>query len=180
MGKADEKNRLQKSEDFAGFMNEFQQESDRAAAVLGATYLETRLEVLLRSYFIEDEGAANDLFGVGRPLGSFDARRQLAYALNLIGKEEPEQLKLIQEFRNRFAHHLHDLKFTDEQIAGKCRELAQPYEAMPIQWGNGDLREPRWAFTIATVKLMMRLNNIIDSIEEGMLPGPRTASEFEQ
>lgn len=177
MSKQDDRNRREQSEDFAGFMNEFQQESDRAAAVLGATYLETRLEVLLREYFIEDEGAANGLFGVGRPLGTFDARRQLAYVLGLLTQEENEQLKWIQEIRNRFAHHLHNLQFTDEWVASRCRELAKPYEYMPIRWGNGDIRDPRSAFTIAVINLMMRLNNIIDSVQDGMLPGSRTIAE---
>jgi hypothetical protein len=175
MGKDDEKTRLLLSEDFAGFMEEFQQESDRAAAILGATYLETRLEVLLRSYLI-DRKEVDALFGVNAPLGTFDARRQVAYALGLTVKEENEQLKCIQQIRNRFAHHLHSLQFTDQWVAGKCRELAKFYEDLPIQWGDGDLRHPRWAFTVATIHMMTRLLILVDQVQGGVIPSARIMS----
>jgi hypothetical protein len=163
MGKSGDEEKRRQSEDYAGFFAEFQQESDRATAILGAAYLETRLGVLLRDYLLEGTNAV--------PY-NFDRRIGLTRALGLIDRTDADQLNLIKEVRNQFAHQLHGLKFTSDEVAEKCSELARLYEAMPVQWEFGDLSDPRVAFMVAVTNLMTRLNNLIRGVEIGTILSP--------
>jgi DNA-binding MltR family transcriptional regulator len=64
-----------------------------------------------------DDPEIERLFEVG-PLSSFDARINLAYAFRLISKAHRDDLRLVKEIRNRFAHspQLIDLQGADIQV----------------------------------------------------------------
>jgi len=64
--------------------------------------------------------------GVNRPLGTFGARIDISYCLGLISKEELQDLQIIQDIRNKFAHRLHDISFDDEDIIEACKRLNIP------------------------------------------------------
>ncbi len=55
-----------KSKDFQGFLNEFQNESDRSAAIIGAAFLDEHLKQLL---------TVTLLLSSESPLGSLDGER---------------------------------------------------------------------------------------------------------
>src|SRR5437016_1659053 len=74
-------------EAMAPFLAEFQQETDRAAAVLGAAYLENRLEVLLREKFVDVPKFVEELFHGQGGLSSFSAKISITYAIGLISKQ---------------------------------------------------------------------------------------------
>ena len=63
-----------KAEDWRAFVREFEDESDRAAAVLGAAWLDVRLERLLGAFLVDDRNAVDPLFEVQGPIGGFSAR----------------------------------------------------------------------------------------------------------
>lgn len=70
-------------DDFEEFLQEFQHESDRAAAVLGAAYLDTRLEELFRAKFVTGPKFVEELLTGQGGLSTFSARISTAYAVGL-------------------------------------------------------------------------------------------------
>jgi mannitol operon repressor len=116
--------------DLQGFLQEFQNESSRAAVILGASFLDAQLRQILANFMIDPENAVDELLGDEdiheRPLSTFSARIKAAYCLGLISKNERDDLNLIRRIRNRFAHRLHDLTFDDKKIIGWCNSLKAP------------------------------------------------------
>lgn len=103
-----------------GFYTELNSEkSDRAAALVGAAFLDVRLEELLASFFIDNKEIFQQVLDPENPqsiIGSFGARITISYGLGLISKEECDDLRIIKNIRNRFAHGLHGLSFSDDWI----------------------------------------------------------------
>lgn len=85
---------LEKLQDWQGWINEFQNESDRAAVVLGVAVLDALLEELLRAFLVEDSTEVDHLLGVDRPLGSFGARGRAAYCLGFKHIVRLEKIRL--------------------------------------------------------------------------------------
>jgi DNA-binding MltR family transcriptional regulator len=106
---------------------EFHDAPDRILAIVGAAYLDSLLEELLRAIFLEDREEADRLLGFDRPLGSNGSRYQLAYCLGLITENQRDDLKLIAKIRNAFAHrfdiqsfnHAEPSKFIEKLHVGK-------------------------------------------------------------
>jgi DNA-binding MltR family transcriptional regulator len=92
------------SEIIGAMDEEFHDAPDRVLAVVGAAYLDSLVEQLLRAVFVESKEEADRLLLPDRPLGSNGSRYQLAYCLGLIGKRERDDLKMIAKIRNEFAH----------------------------------------------------------------------------
>jgi DNA-binding MltR family transcriptional regulator len=99
----------------------FRGESDRAAAILGASYLETLLEKLLRARFVQ--APATDMFSGHGPLSTFFSRADLAYALGLFHEGVYHDLTLIRRVRNEFAHNFDEASFDQPTVRDRCAEL---------------------------------------------------------
>jgi DNA-binding MltR family transcriptional regulator len=99
-------------------------QGDRSVAIVGAAYLDTVLELLLRNFLVEDENALGKLFDQDRPLSTFSARINMSYCLGLLTRSEYRELDLIRQIRNHFAHQLHGVAFDDPVISDKCRALS--------------------------------------------------------
>lgn len=121
---------LNQVEDYQGFLKEFQNESPRAAVIVGAAFLDAQLRKLLANFLIDQKKAVDELLGnedkPDRPLSAFSARIRAAYCLGLISKDERDDLHIIKRVRNRFAHRLHDLSFDDKEIVNWCNSLQIP------------------------------------------------------
>ena len=95
-------------------------ESDRGLVLTGVTFLDEALEVLLRAKFRDrsekPEAVVNLLFAPIGPLSSFWAKIRLAYALSLIRSWVYEDLEVLRQLRNRFAHQLEPADFDDPQV----------------------------------------------------------------
>jgi DNA-binding MltR family transcriptional regulator len=98
-------------------------ETDRGCALLAASYIETALGHLIQSVLLEDKNLIKDMFTGTGPLATFSSRINMAYLLGLIGRKAMGDLHIIRKIRNDFAHKPEDIKFTDEPIASRCREL---------------------------------------------------------
>src|SRR5947207_3180423 len=56
-GKKSHEQTLAKSKDFQGFLDEFQKENDRSAAIMGAAFLDEHLKQLLANFMVTDISA---------------------------------------------------------------------------------------------------------------------------
>jgi hypothetical protein len=97
-------------------------ESDRGCAIVGASFVEDRLEALLRAVCRSDEEsitqAVDPLFDSYGPFATFSGKIQAAFALRLIDRRLKGQLDLIRRMRNNFAHDQGPLSFE----VGPCRD----------------------------------------------------------
>ena len=129
---------------------EFENESDRSAAVLAGGYLDHLLGDLIATAMVVGPKEVDDLLyadGQG-PLGTFRARVDTAYCMGLISKDEYRDLHLIRKIRNDFAHELIGLSFETPSIACRCGELVGAKK-------NGRPSTGRERFKKATVRLMV-------------------------
>jgi hypothetical protein len=99
---------------------------DRAAGVVLASMVERSLGHLLRLR-MRPEGIG-DLFDHEGLLGTFGAKAQMCYALQLIGPKTRHDLTIIRVLRNQFAHSRKPIKFTTAVVKTACRHLMLPDE----------------------------------------------------
>ena len=151
-----------KSQDLQGFVEEFQKESDRATAILGAALLDEKLLHLLTAFLVSDSKQVDLLLGIEQPLGSFGARIRTAYCLGLVTRNAFDILTIIKGIRNAFAHHLHGLSFADPHIAKDCGRL-RVISKMP----SDVVKSNRDAFLSATLSAQLELWGTTTSIEAG-------------
>lgn len=122
-----------KAKQWKEFFDEFQSESERGAVLVGTAFLDEHLGQLLANFMIADDAnQVNEL--LTGPLDRPFAKARTAYCLGLIGKDAFDDLKLIINIRNRFAHELQGLSFEDEQIMKWCGSLQLPAKSMPLDW----------------------------------------------
>ena len=108
---------------FSEFLREFQQETDRGAALVGAALIDSRLERLLESHFTDKQLAEELLRGGNAPLGSFSAKIKMAFSLGLITALEYKECETIRKIRNTFAHEVHGLSFSNPRLTELARNL---------------------------------------------------------
>jgi DNA-binding MltR family transcriptional regulator len=95
--------------------------TDRAAAILCATYVDSAMETLLRGVMVYEvpnakTGRLKDVFGYG-PCGSYSNKNLLCYALGLISLNLHTDIAIIGEVRNKFAHNNEIASFDHPTIA---------------------------------------------------------------
>lgn len=101
----------------------YEEESDRAAAVLAHARFEDWLIGTIKAEFggVDDETARQlDVF---RPFRSFGAKIKIALALGWIDREIHDGLTTVNRIRNRFAHYPKPIDFSDEKITQDCQAL---------------------------------------------------------
>jgi DNA-binding MltR family transcriptional regulator len=101
------------------------EESDRGAAVLAGSMVENALGQYLEEYCCSQAGkrVAEKLFSPTGPIATFSQRSLVASGFGLISKDDHEQLDLIRDIRNHFAHHPLLASFIDQGIAAKTTKL---------------------------------------------------------
>ena len=95
---------------------EIESDSDRASAIVVGTIVETRLEIALKAHLKNSSIAKKKMFKPSGPLGSFDAKIDLAYLMEIVSKDAYDDLNLIREIRNDFAHDLDIRSFESKRI----------------------------------------------------------------
>lgn len=108
---------------FSKFLKEFQSETDRGAALVGAALIDERLERILNSHFVECKQSDELLNGVNSPLGTLNARAKLSYCLGLITTLEFKEIEIIRQVRNLFAHKVIGLTFNSQKVSDMCKNL---------------------------------------------------------
>jgi len=137
-------------------LRELENESDRGAALIGAAFIEEALGELLQGVMVDDRKAVKDL--LGRSLSNFSARIALANCLGLLDSDIYEDLGLIRDIRNRFAHRHHVVSFQDEEITKQCFKLRTIERLPPIPpdfgW-TGSARD-RYAFAVNLISYKLK------------------------
>lgn len=128
-------------------------ESDRAAAVLAASFVEDSMRTSLMQHLVAGRATSKLLKDSGA-LGTFSALVAVSYAMGFLSPEMKLNLTLIRKIRNYFAHHPAHTTFKDQ--ADRCNELAIATTAGDIL---GDLNaRNRYILTISiTVALFTRI-----------------------
>jgi hypothetical protein len=117
---------LARSSDELEAIEEIYAADDRAAAIVGASFLETRVEAALRTKLIDDmkNQLLNSLLRDGGPIGSFATKVQLGFALGLYGPETiRDLLGGVSKIRNAFAHKIALKSFEAASIKSRCQNL---------------------------------------------------------
>ncbi|QEH78074.1 transcriptional regulator [Sphingomonas sp. C8-2] len=139
--------------DFSAFLQEFQSETDRGAALVGASLIDQKLGDTLRAFFVTGKAAGELLDGGTAPLGTFSARIKAAYALGLIDTFELNECNLIRKIRNEFAHSVHGLAFEGPKVAALCAKLQSDLPGGREAFAG----KPRGVFINAVILMVMRL-----------------------
>lgn len=130
---------------------EFQDESDRAAAILSVALLDVQLEEILTA-FAADESTVADMLKPDQPIGTMGVRRRLCLALGLISADEASELSILGRIRNEFAHELHGLDFNVDPIAGLVASLKVPQRVFPhLRFRN----RPRFMTSVVFMNLLL-------------------------
>ena len=125
--------------------------NDRGAGILAATEVENRLEkaILFRLY-LKVSSNGSELFIPSAPLGTFDAKIKIAFALGIIGPDTRELLNSIRKIRNAFAHAQRPIKFSTAEVDSVVKTMGTPKMRKPNLssiWEIPDLKEqPRATF----------------------------------
>lgn len=139
--------------DFSAFLREFQSETDRGAALVGASLIDQKLADTLRAFFVAAKSAGELLDGGNAPLGTFSARIKAAHALGLIDSFELAECDLIRKVRNEFAHSIHGTTFTQLKITALCGRLRSDLPGERKAFENN----PRGVFINAVILTVMHL-----------------------
>lgn len=117
---------------FEKFVDEFKNESDRAAVILGAAKLDTLLYQLLDRYFVPSPSGSDDLLDGDSPLSSFSAKINICYRLGLLSAEFTRALHIVRRIRNAFAHELSGAHLDSGPQADRVNALLFPLRPMPF------------------------------------------------
>lgn len=131
-------------------------ETDRGCALMAQAYLDAQLEELLRRYFVDDAKHTREVLGQSKPLGTFSARVDVAYALGLISLKMHRDLHLIRKIRNDFGHDPSPINFHHSKIANRCRDL---YHTL---WDED--KAPRARFVNAVMGVLGLIHESFESI----------------
>jgi len=117
------------SEEVDTLLTEIDTHNHRAAAVLGAAFVEDALEYAIRHRFRPlSKSALEKLFEYPGPLSSFDAKIRIGFALGLYGEIVRNDLNVIRNIRNGFAHAKKPISFDIPEV---IREMKK---SMYLRW----------------------------------------------
>lgn len=97
------------------------EENHRAVVISGVAFLEDALLHILENK-LPSCSTAENLLGHRGALGNFSAKVDMIYCLGLFPKVIKQDLDIIGQIRNKFAHEL-DASFENEKIVELCAQL---------------------------------------------------------
>lgn len=153
-------------------------QSDRGAAIIGGAFVEAKLKIALESRLIDgkyknNHTLFNRIFDFEGPLGSFSAKIDMCYSLQIIGKHTFDDLHKIREIRNKFAHSLEEeesihrpITFSTQVVASRCNNLWLPKNHPQFleakdnnlsDWYRLDTNRGTYIFTIILISNLMEI-----------------------
>ena len=126
LAKVDKQQPLDSAQEVLAAINaEFHGGTDRVVAIVGAAYLDSLLESLIRSVLVQGE-VTDRLLDPSGALGSNGSRVALAHSLGLISSDCRADLNTVAKIRNAFAHDFNVEGFSNVRIRDLCTNLKQP------------------------------------------------------
>jgi len=126
---------------------EMEATSDRAAAIVVASLVESRLTTALQMEMIDDQKVVNDLFRTSGPLGSFSAKIDLAYLMQIVSADAYRDLLTMKKIRNLFAHDIAPLSFDTSPLKDLCQNF-RLIELMMCDMEEEEVAMPAPRFTL--------------------------------
>jgi DNA-binding MltR family transcriptional regulator len=166
---------LEQSNERAGKIEKLlTQEADRGCALVGGELLNERLLNLIQAR-MTSRATVNkfDSFFEGHgPLTTFAARTHLTYLLGFIADTVYQDLCVIRDIRNRFAHSSEDIDFSNDEIKSSCSNLHHYLKQR--------VSDPRAQFIFAVSAVDMVLEYLIFDSEHATTPanGPEELYEI--
>ncbi len=99
--------------------------SDRAAAIVAGSLLETRLEAELKAVLHNSPNGKlhEELFRPTGPFGPFSTKAKFAFGIGMVSFDGWRDVQCIVDIRNDFAHRLDVRDFKTTTIADRCKNL---------------------------------------------------------
>lgn len=169
--KEDEKSILKRQyEDFCEFVNEFKEESDRAAVVLGASKLDQMLGLVLERFLLPCPNMTDQLFANNGPLGTFSAKIDVCHRLGLIDSEFCKAIHLVRRIRNSFAHEVYGASLNNGSHKDRIKSLYAPIKNVSaVSWLRkeffDDVDDSRADFCTALGLMVARLDGLVEKLK---------------
>jgi DNA-binding MltR family transcriptional regulator len=106
--------------DWEGFFEELQSESPRASVIIASAFLDAQLRLLISKTLVDIPEAEKFL---DHELRTFSSRIKAAYCLGLINENIFDDLNVVNNIRNKFAHKMHGYTFDEPEIVCWCESL---------------------------------------------------------
>ena len=132
-------------ENLGSFLNEFNKESDRGAALIAASLIDERLKDIIQNFLVDRKDSIVLLNGPNAVLGTLSARASTAYALGLIQDNEYEEINIIRKIRNEYGHKWKGVSFEKDKIRNLCLRL--PWLG-PEEFEKGATARSRFDFAV--------------------------------
>jgi hypothetical protein len=156
--------------EFIEFAKEFENESDRAAVILGAAKLDNLLYQILSRFLMPSTSSRDEFLEGDSPGGTFSARIMLVLRLGLIDAKLFKALTLIRRIRNSFAHECAGVSLESGAHKDRVRELFASFkqalhfdELMKMAFKNKDNAGTEFRASVAYTSL--RLEGLLESLE---------------
>jgi mannitol operon repressor len=134
---------------FADFLEEFNGETERGAALTAAAFLDDLLRNVIEAFLIRNRSGKSLTDGFNAPLGTLSSRIAACHAMGLISDGEFQECELMRKIRNEFAHKM-KTSFGAEPVRSMCGAM---HYSVPGE------KSPRGQFTSSAVVMLMRLTN---------------------
>ncbi|MCM2358293.1 MAG: hypothetical protein NDI77_09100 [Geobacteraceae bacterium] len=118
--------------EYKSFVDEFKNESDRAAVILGAAKLDLVMYQILQAYFVSAPGSKDELLDGDSPIGTFSAKINILHRLGLIDSMSARLLHLVRRIRNSFAHEVSGCTLLSGSHSDRVKELALPFKNIEV------------------------------------------------
>lgn len=150
-------------EQWTSFFQELQKESDRAAAILAAAYVDSLIGAKLSTLF--DKGNSKTrrkLFeDANGPFSSFSAKIDAACCLGWLEPDAFHDIGVIRRIRNKFAHQIHGFRFDTPEISELVNSFRVPHQLF-YDWGQVKLGAIKGGVVLFTGQPETDVENVSD------------------
>ena len=154
-------------------MDAINQDDPLRKALVCTSYIERELSLLFHKFLVKCQ-TSDSLLKKESGLGSLFGRNEMAYALGFYDAELRENINIIGDIRNIFAHSNVPLTFKNHDISERCKKLTLPHEskvtAVVDNKGVGSyfdklLNDDETRFVYVTTMIASTLHILISSVK---------------
>ena len=153
--------------DYNEILELYHNESDRAAAILAAAFLEDCLGNYLKSILIKDP-IVDEMFDNNGALSNLDSKYKMLFALGKLSRNNVNDIKYIKKIRNYFAHCPKGVTFETDKIKDWCSNIYFGEEF--IKDDNDFINTTRGKYLLAIAGIIMEIydndSSVVDIFDE--------------